>query len=377
MIDHKLTSFLSVLVLLGVACAQRPEEPFSHPITPLHLESSVTVPLISSPAVALPVSCAADGTIYLRLFSTQSGVQEITGIHPDGSTVRFTKTSVIDIPNATLGSHFATRSRLYVRVRGLSDPRPAHIRTPFSTTPKATQVYGRSSFALARFKSDGSYDGFIPLDVPVIPSQIGVFEDGMLLIGGVLPDASEHRIVLANSDGTFNRFLHLDDNITSAQSHNGDSQKEERSFPWIGSSESATEDSIIVPDGDNLVLAHRGKSGPIYVITPGGAVDQFPLKVPKGYSLFSLLPTPRNWIVQFAYSAGDQGLRFVTFAIDRSTGEIVNAFSYPTQLGLGLACADEKKMVFVTKGNEGGFNLLHAAPGAGPPLLKEPPLFRK
>lgn len=348
----------------------RPIETF----TPLEIKSQEKVPLLGASALVMPVSCTPNGTIYVRLASP-AGVEEVVSISShDRQTVRFSKQKIYDIPNPALGTVFATDSDVYIRVTSDSNPRGVKLKLPLSdgTADQNIQTVGTRKYHIAHYKPDGTYVGGLVLDIPLVPRQIGVFANGDFLVAGMTADTREPRLALVKADGQLLRFINLQDDIRGDAPQFTEKANRPRVIPGSGGLQQAIDFSSIMQDGENLVLVRRGSQAPVFSISPSGEVTPVRVIVPSGYSLFTLNVSRDSWIAQYAYREDDgKGIKFVTYSINRSTGELMNGYSYPVPLGVGLACTTDGEFTFLKMGTDDTLSLVKAVPGSSTSENKE------
>lgn len=360
------SEIVALLILFG-AFPARTQEP---PATLLEVTQTTEVRMVTSPGMLNPIVCSGDA-IYLRMAGP--GVQDLLSVSKDGNTiVRFTKDKVTDVSSPTLGTFFVSGTDVYVLETGYSNPRPAtvQIQTPEGTQKKETESFTARRY-IAKFKSDGSFERSIPLDIPFRPLQIGAFENGTLLVAGVTDD-TEPRLAIVGANGQFSRFVELNNDIGS-ESNPAEKKDKVPALPAMDSVQHALVFSQLVADGPNILLVRKGQRSPIFSISPGGIATAIKLDVPAKYSLFSLRTAPGVWIAQFVYRVGEvQGIRFMTYTFDPTSGKPSGRFVYPTALGLGMACATQKEFTFLKKENGSLYLVKTAISGRSAPP-DEPP----
>jgi hypothetical protein len=319
----------------------------------LERESTVDVPFIAQPFLTVPIVCGADGKIFVRA-ATTGGVADLTGISSDGKSVTsFNAGKMDDIVNPSPTTFFIGDSDVYILVRGSkSDGSTLVLRRPDGSTER--QQASSSQQFIAHFKDDGTYLGAVSLDLPFRPLQLGVFRDGDFLVTGITTDNQETRVAMVKSNGQFNRFVELKDDIR-LRTDSGDDTASPLSLPRTGKRfgegfSEAVQGSTIIPDGTNLLLIRRGQRTPVFSISPGGQVQSIQLDVPSGYSLWDLKPAHKVWVVLYTHRLAEgAGVEFSSVATDPTTGKSLQSYSYAKFPGFGLACTDGIEFTFLVR----------------------------
>jgi hypothetical protein len=125
--------------------------------------------------------------------------------------------------------------------------------------------------------------------------------------------------------------------------------------------------SQIARDGPNLLL-FRPMSGPVFSISPSGAVQNHQLKMKGDYRLFTIKVTQGAWIAELTHHLDDgTGNVFSLYAFDPETGVPLREYFFPRDLGYGLACTDGNEFTFVMADTERkSLKLLKLAPATLP-----------
>jgi len=291
--------------------------------------------------------------------ATYGAVADLVSISSDGKdVVRFERARMSDVPQPVPGAFFATGSDVYLLTRSV---------VPTSETRKLRDPTGsvkdvpltRSQYVIAHFKSDGSYIGAIPLDIPFTPLQLGVFIDGGFLVAGVAKDANEPKIALVRSNGQFHRFVDLQGDIQLRSDQSGSEREPpSTSLPRVGKRfgegfSDSLHNSAIVPYGRNLLLLRSGQDTPVFSISPGGSAEAVHLEAPEGYKLWALKTVANEWTALYTRRISDtEGVEFATFALEPTTGKAIARYTYPKFLGFAMACADGVEFSFLVRENE-------------------------
>lgn len=320
--------------------------------TALEVTSSTQVPLFAASGITTPISCSEDNTIFVRPVDP-AGLQDLIAVPADGKFVTsYSRDRIKDVSNPQPSNFFVQDSSVYLLVSGSYDPHGVSVRTKNAAgeIEQRNITAARSRAFIARFDRDGSYDRAIPLDIPFKVYQFGVFPDGSFLVAGSVIETSEPKIALLRSNGQLERYLDLGSDVRADAPAVKDF-KEQGSSLFAGAATSLSDVirlSLIVPDGNNLLLVRRGPHIPIFSISAGGAVKEIELKVPANYSLFTLRARKDVWIAQFLYREKDvPGSRFIAFSLDPMNGQLLESFAFPQGLGFGLACTDGLEFAFL------------------------------
>lgn len=323
--------------------------------------SAVDVPSVPPESIAMPVLCDPWGTIVLRLAMPDTGVEDPISISSDGrSVIRFGRDKINDIVRPVPLSMFLGGSDVYVLTQGSRpEGQEAKWRTPNGEV--ITQRTSRSSMFVAHFRRDGSYAAAVSLDLPFKPLHLGVFENGDFLIAGMDRPSSEPRVAIVASNGQLRRFVQLVGDVhVEGESDKPGKDKDPTALPRSKPSTTLSESlfdvvatSQIARDGPNLLL-FRPWNSPVFSISVSGEVRVHKLEVEGDYRVYTIKPTRSAWIVELMREIPSQGsaIEFATYAFDPESGAPVREYSFPRDLGFGLACIDGNEFTFVMANNE-------------------------
>ena len=362
---RKLNKALMLSLFVCVSClSQEPSSQVTASVpqqiqrrpTALKAESAVDVLFATNPFIVAPIMCGTDGTIFVRT-ATSNSVGNLLAITSDGKfTTSFDISKVTDIMNPSPTTFFVRDSDVYMLARGsMPEDKILALKRPDGSTENQ-RIYASQHFIM-RFKRDGSYAGAIPLDLPLVPLQVGVFPDGEFLIAGTTKDRQEARIALASSSGQFSRLIELKDDIRLRSELEDTGRSSPTSLPRTGARfgegfSEAIQTSSIISDGRNLLLVRKGQKAPVFSISPGGDVKAIHLNVPQGYSLWDIRTTPNLWVALYMHRISDaQGVEFSSMAIHPDTGEILESYAYDRFPGFGFACTDGIEFSFLVREN--------------------------
>jgi hypothetical protein len=350
-----------LLILTAVACFAQstPQHSQKAAAAPdkvsLNEVSTVQVPSLPAESIGAPLFCDPDGRILFRLARPDTGVGDPVSVSKDGKTVvRFGKEKIYDIPRPVLLNEFLVGSDVYILASG-STPLGYETKWRKPNGEVVSQPATKSSTFVAHFEGDGRYAGAVRLDVPFRPSELGVFGDGSFLITGIDALSAEPRVAIVSSDGQLRRFVELKGDV-HAQKDSEISGKERdptalppmaRGVDFVKSLVGVVSGSQIAKDGPNLLL-FRPLNGPIFSISPSGEARAHKLRTGGSYNLFTIKATRNAWIVELITDVPpDKPAEFATYAFDPESGAPLREYSFATNLGWGLACADGDEFTFV------------------------------
>ena len=319
----------------------------------------VDVPSLAAESYGLPILCSADGTLYLQVASMvgMNGMGDSISISSDGKrVVQFGRDKISDIPRASIGDMFLEGNDLYLLT--LTTAPAGHtveMRTHSGEVQRGESI--RAEYFISRFRSDGSYLGSVRLDLPFQPLHLGVFGNGDFLIAGAAAH-SEPQQALVSSTGQFQRSIDIKGDIhVQSDSNSSKANKDSIALSELGSGPADTFSggsllgsvfgSQIIADGSNLLIIRPGIPR-VFTVTPGGEVHAQDLKLPGKYKLDSIKALHDMWIANFTYDRNEKtGWKLAAFAINPTSGEPVKQYTYPDDLGFGIACTDGTEFTFV------------------------------
>jgi hypothetical protein len=364
MVNHSgvvLLLILSSMLCFGqeppTAAAPVAEKPDIGPTTILRVESTVDVPSVADPFIVTPVVCGVDGAIFVRM-ARSNVVGNLIAISSDGKGITsFEPSKITDITNPKAERFFVRDSDVYILVHGSGpESKPITLRRPDGSIEHQMAPTSPPQYFIARFKSDGAYLGAVLLDIPFTPAQVGAFPSGDFLVAGSTKNMREARVALVKSNGQFNRFVELKNDIHLQSESNGSTETSSAALPTTGKRFGegffeAIQISTIVADGRNLLLIRTGQHSPVFSVSPGGEVEDIWLKVPEGYRLRDIKTTPYFWVASFMHRLSEEGagVEFSSMAIDPKTGKALEVYAYNTFPGFGFACTDGLEFSFLVR----------------------------
>ncbi|MGD0988385.1 MAG: hypothetical protein ABR874_11270 [Candidatus Sulfotelmatobacter sp.] len=374
----RLTVFAAVVTIAARFCpAQNLPSPLAGNTTDavekvsLATVSVVEIPSLPVESIAAPVLCLSDGGVLLRLAMPGTGLEDPVSISEDGKTVvRFDRNKINDISRPTIRGLFPKGTDVYVLVMG-STPLGYEMRLRKPNDEVVSEPASKASFFVGRFRRDGTYAGSVPLELPFKPLQFGVFDDGDFLIAGMDPRTSEPRVAVVASNGQLRRLLELKGDVHELEGSPQDGGDRDptalpRNKPWGGFAESLRDvvfTSQIAGDGSGLLL-FRPSSGPMFSISPAGAVRARKLGIQGVYRLFTVKRARDSWIVEYIHDIpGSTAQEFSTYEFDPRSGGLKREYFFPADLGWGLACADGDEFTFIIADEKAGMlKLVKRAP---------------
>ena len=109
-------------------------------------------------------------------------------------------------------------------------------------------------------------------------------------------------------------------------------------------------------------------NGPVFSISPSGAVQIHELKMKGDDRLFTIKVTPGPWIAELTHHPDDGTANvFSLYAFDPETGVPLSEYFFPRDWGYGLACTDGNEFTFGMADTERkSLKLLKPAPATLP-----------
>jgi len=312
-------------------------------------------------------------SLFAVVLSVAQQVSPYSSHSSDGKIVTgFGREKINDIPQPNPYSAFMNDSDVYMLTQG-HFPLGYEAKWRKPSGEVQSQPAMKSSPFVAHFHRDGTYVGSVPLELPFKPIHLGVFGDGDFLIAGT--DKDGPRVAIVGSNGRFRRFVELKGDVHARdESDKPGRRKDPTALPRIPSADDAEGSymdvlyrSQIARDGPNLLL-FRPMNGPVFSISPSGAVQNHQLKMKGDYRLFTIKVTQGAWIAELTYHLDDgTGNVFSLYAFDPETGVPLREYFFPRDPGYGLACTDGNEFTFVMADTERKrLKLLKLAPATLP-----------
>ena len=256
------------------------------PSIDLQFKSGDPIPgLTASPAIAMPVQCASDGsaviqmlippdfqqTAFYRFDSSKSTPIVLSGIP------KISRTVPIDI--------FASTSLVGVLL--YAQESASDIYSPL--TP--------GSF-VALFEPSGAFKKLIKL-----PSQVSFLRFALLPSGDLVtlefnPPTAVARLTLRDSSGEEERTLQIPHGLENVASPSAAAPVYSRSDNEKISGEHAVDRARFTAYGEKVLLWIPGNAT-VTEIGEGGSIRPVEVELPKGYALDGMIPSTNRWIVRF------------------------------------------------------------------------------
>lgn len=314
------------------------------------LDRSVVIPTELSGLLLDPYRCDGDGNIYFRRVDLDSGQRDpIKKVNVAGELK-----ATYDVLQA--GNDFVAHD--YFVSEGGELTLVGYRQGEHDILGTVVATYGE----------DGTMKSTVKLDAPrIVPSTIGVFENGSFLITGLripnriansgegAPTLHEPYTAIFKDDGTLIKELTFkeDGQIEGAiQSHDqsfvGDQGAQ---VPFTGGTITHGRDG-------NLYITRRTSPLVMYAISPAGKVQKTIKVIPPEHGMIPNAVVANGGTVAVLFASGISGPRQLVLA-DQKTGEVRNAYSVEGKLGVALACYTPENFVFL--GTEKGKMTLQIA----------------
>lgn len=352
-----------------------PESTSAKAIQQVTLGEVSTVPVPSLPeSIGPPLMCDSDGRIVFRLVMPDTGMEDPLSLSRDGKTItRFGREKINDVQQPGLLTSFLSGSDVYILTRGTVQlGNSTKLRKP--SGEEITQPATKSNMFVAHFESDGRYAGAVPLDVPFRSQQLGVFDNGDFLIGGIDKSRTQPQLAIVAPNGQVRRLVELKGDVHAQEEPDSSRrEKDPTALPLHGSTEGLADSLFDVVSNSRMVkygselLLFRPANSPVFSVSPSGEVRVHKLKVEGSYRLFAIKPAANSWIVQFIRQIPNSPeMEFATYGFGPETGLPLKEYFFPRDMGWGLACADETEFTFVMADSKGeALQLITLAPAGG------------
>lgn len=373
----------TLIVGLGWAGQKRPDMTLpkgaahSRPQTPpaIQLSEAGTVHF-SAPAPAVLITgstrCDENGNIYVQYSASlwpspespvPGGVNmPLTRVSPEAKS-----TTEFQVP-APEGYPYRDEHGFYVAPRGeVYGLIEAHRHPPdYKEDPNWPDSF------VAKYKGDGSVDSLmklgLPQDVHLVPSRVGVFGDGTIIVTGFEVAGPRH-IPSSAFTAVFDRVgayvgpITLNDDVRPGPSQEGAAARAAEASPAEAGKEGDSEagekvemaftqavgEGLMVGSRDgNIYLIRATSPARVYVISPGGSVTR----------QFRINP-PGSGLVPIQASYGGQGDLLVQFSepptqgvgqfadifalVDPESGDLVQVLAAPPSTAGAIACLSPQR----------------------------------
>lgn len=238
--------------------------------------------LPSHPAMAFAdTACRADGTLFVGMSDAAIGNTfppvVLRSLDREGQVVRFETSHLAGYVDQSIwwGGHFFVGDHW--------------VATLVSATPqdKAAERAAQNSVELALiYDSKGTFQRAVRLPAGVEIHALGVYDSGEVLIVASGPDNKLARLLVVDAEGDIDRELRLFDEDYNSSKH----AREDQLLSGVVENKSGALTGMeILPYGQNLLLFPSMTRQPIIEVNERGIVRVYPLEIPKGFMLRSML----------------------------------------------------------------------------------------
>ena len=311
-------NILTVMVLLcafSSAQTQAAKANKDQPTVPLQVfeigfSEDTVYPSLSWPkgwmqGATVETSCIGDGNVYVL----RPGAG-IVGLTP-GGVVSFLTDKMTDIPHPSttfvgMNPSISTSGVAFM-VSGIDDEK-LDIRTWTDEQGRPHTEKDATNATIpyiVRFDKDGTYKGAMKLDLPFSVYKFAAFNSGNLMAQG--SDQNKvPRVALLDASAQFVRYLDLRKDISTSRSVSADEIKCDGCTADIGS---VVFNGYFTPWQGKILFKRELTGGArVYEIQESGDVRTVDIKPPRGYQIGTLIPSDRNWLLEFN-KPDDKGVR--------------------------------------------------------------------
>lgn len=337
------SGIVGILVLATLFSAVALSQVEYVPQVSLSVTDTVPVEAMAANSVLFPIRSDAKGNVYFQFFQAVNGLSvPVVRVSADGEkTAAFSLASAPGFAVDINGFAVAPDGAVYLAAWG---------RGPNQKT-KLGQGY------ILSFTADGELDSTVAM-ASRDPFQIGIFQDGNLLVSGVKdvhlygadrPPVSVPFTEIIDSGGQLVKEIKLPNDINPAKPSDTDFQKEEAEVP------SAISRGDVVTGADGYVYLLRHTAEPrIYVIgSEGSIVRTLDLKLPRGTQSWGALqydPINGGELALFLDVKDPQetppSARVISL-FDAQSGERLVDYIAPPEVGAALASCSANGFTFL------------------------------
>lgn len=318
--------------------------------TQLEVKNSVIIPSMNAYDFILPVLDDEDGNIYVRYSDGKTDYAPIVRLSPTGDrTAQFALPSRFSESGARIADFCVSGRELL-----------ALVKSPSPTESSYLLSFGPAATLQSVIATPSDIDAF----------YLAAFRTGDIVLGGRVPRKgkalsanSVPALGLLNANGSVFRSIMLPGGDVAPTAR--------RTFP-IGAAktdeafEGAIQGSIMKSGDDgNIYLARRGRSGVVFVISPGGeATRRLVLEIPSDSHLTQMRVRNGNIaaVLLRKLSTTDQNIAGTSIrTYDAQTGKLIGSYELGAALkGALLAGFDGATgFTFVQGDGNGGLALIH------------------
>jgi hypothetical protein len=223
---------------------------------------------------------------------------------------------------------------------------------------------------IAKYAADGTLESLIPLThVSFVPMKFAVLPSGRFVVLGKNYPNMEPELVMLDSDGTNPVPLDL------FGSRFYSIQELSRFYPGVAqdNTEGNGLDRVLsavqfVSYGENVLLVQTGTTFPLVEIGDGGIIRPFPLELPAGTTIESLMPSSQNFFYVRVADRRTEPVIHRLILFDPSSGEALREIRVSGLLSPRFVACESGNNTFLGLGktfrqgnNEGAWNLMTAS----------------
>jgi hypothetical protein len=289
----------------------------------------------SSPGVALPFQCTADGTLFVRFVSpAPAGATrvpppafQLVSISPSRVSHNFLLEQVPDLQIFSEIDHCAYDSGVVFLVKAMRKDAAQESNQTLAQKAAARHLY------LILFDSQGNYKKAIEVEGGMRIQHLAVFPSGTFLVFFYEPDGHAPGLAMLKEDGTYLKTLDI-----PARTMPGSAIGTE------GSARGVLMRVEFVRVGASIVVFQPESKFPILEVSPGGAVRAIPSRLPAGVHIVDLVASDWNL---FALAERDKdSARGMIYEVQLEDGAVQRVFTMDDgRDAASVACIHEGKFL--------------------------------
>jgi hypothetical protein len=302
--------------------------------------------LDASPAIKLPFSCTADGTVFVTMVPVGGQMQPplyapppllLTSVSPSGHASIFPLDQVTEqLYDVREVDHYASESSVIFLVKAARENKPA--KQTYTKQDGAQGEFTRNTADrysyIVLFSRDGEYKNTIEADVSIEIQRIGAFPSGTFLAFGY--DEKDHspKLEMLKEDGTLMRTLQIgkDDAPESLFGTRDGSGKGPAAY---------ITPAQLVPEGHSILVVQNKTSFPLLEVSEAGEIRAIHPKLPKDTQIEGLIASDLNLYARV--NPKDEGTIYELSAHD---GTVMRRFELGDgRTASGVACVHDGKFL--------------------------------
>ncbi len=339
----KCVSWASVLLAVLLPCGMG----LRAQVMPLRFSKVTKLPGRHVPAIIAPMKCGADGHMFVR-FADDPQASSISVISPDGEAAFSVSASAVND----------------VRDGHVEDFAPGPSGETYVLLSRETEP-GQEEEYIAKFDDTGQYVSATKLSIDFHARRLAIFASsqefvitGYRLKGETLPNVPALPITgLFDSAGQLLRYVALprdiQDSVKVKHFHEGGHSITQHAVIDMSSLQASN-------DG-NIYLMRATPAGPVYSISPGGAVHRITL-IPPGEqaNLLSIKVDGGRLVAEYNRYGGNNEHWHVLELFDLRGHLLRRTEIAPEKVGFGLACYRNSSFSFLLTNQNGNLRLAEA-----------------